>query len=123
MDPWTLELFDQIECMDAPAVARRFSADGRFRFGNNEPAVGREEIEQSIASFFNMIGGLRHEITGVWSGTWDGGEVKSVEAEVTYTRRDGSRTAPLPVTSTIRLGDGGIKDYRVFVDATLLFAA
>jgi hypothetical protein len=121
MDQWALELFRKIESMDAPALAQKFSSDGRFRFANNEVAVGPEQIEQSIAAFFSMIGGLSHEITGVWSGQCDGGEVKSVEAEVTYIRKDGSRTAPLPVTSTIRLGGDGIKDYRVFIDATPLF--
>src|SRR3989442_2545922 len=32
--------------------------------------------------------GLRHEVTGVWSGTWEGGDVKSVESAVNYTRQD-----------------------------------
>jgi len=48
--------------------------------------------------------------------------VKSVEAEVTFTRRDGSRTLPLPVTSTLRMEEGRISDYRVFIDVSPLFA-
>ena len=70
-----------------------------------------------------MIGGLSHQIIGVWSGAWEGGEVKSVEAEVTYTRRNGTRTQPLPVTSTLRLQDDQIKDYRIFMDLGPLFAS
>jgi hypothetical protein len=69
-----------------------------------------------------MIGGLSHEITGVWSGSWEGGEVKSVEAEVTYTRKDGTRTQALPVTSTVRMDGDRIKDFRIFMDVSPLFA-
>jgi hypothetical protein len=84
--------------------------------------VGREQVEENVSGFFSMIGGLSHEIIGVWSGTWEGGEVKSVEAEVTYTRQDGTRTQPLPVTSTLRIEDDQIKAYRIFMDVAPLFA-
>ena len=122
MDQRVVDLFAVIDSMDVPTIAKAFSEDGTFRFGNSEPAVGREQVEQSVSGFFSMIGGLRHEITGVWSGTWEGGEVKSVEAEVTYTRKDGTRTPPLPVTSTLRLKGDLIKDYRIFMDLAPLFA-
>jgi hypothetical protein len=47
--------------------------------------------------------------------------VKSVEAEVIYARKDGTRTPPLPVTSTLRLQGDLIKDYRIFMDVAPLF--
>src|SRR5882672_9877756 len=122
VDQWVVDLFRAIDSMDAPTVAKAFAEDGSFRFGNTEAVVGREHVEQSVAGFFAMIGGLSHEITGVWSGTWEGGEVTSVEAKVTYTRQDGSRTAPLPVTSTLRVDGDQIKDYRIFLDLAPLFA-
>jgi ketosteroid isomerase-like protein len=122
MEQRVVDFFAAIDSMDAPTVAKAFAEDGTFRFGNSEPAVGREQVEQSVSAFFLMIGGLSHEITGVWSGTWDGGEVKSVEAEVTYTRKDGTHTPPLPVTSTLRMKGDLIKDYRIFMDVAPLFA-
>jgi hypothetical protein len=109
-------------CEESAQILVAFSEDGSFRFGNNEPAVGRQQIEQSLSGFFSMIGDMSHEITGVWSGSWEGGDVKIVEAEVTYTRKDGTRTQPLPVTSTIRLAGDQMKDYRIFMDVTPLFA-
>ena len=121
MDQRVVDLFAVIDTMDVPTIAKAFAEDGTFRFGNSEPAVGREQFEQSVSGFFSMIGGLSHEITGVWSGTWDGGEVKSIEANVTYTRKDGTRTPPLPVTSTLRLTGDLIKDYRIFMDLAPLF--
>ena len=121
LDQWVVDLFRAIDSMDAPTLVKAFAEDGSFRFGNSEPAVGREQVEQSVSGFFSMIGGLSHEITGVWSGSWEGGEVKSVEAEVTYTRHNGTRSQPLPVTSTLRMEDDQIKDYRIFMDVGPLF--
>ena len=123
VDQWLQDLFRSIDAMDAPTFARAYSEDGAFRFGNSDPALGREQVERAASGFFSMIGGLSHQIIGVWSGTWEGGEVKSVEAEVTYTRHNGTRTQPLPVTSTLRLQDDQIKDYRIFMDLGPLFAS
>jgi ketosteroid isomerase-like protein len=122
VDQWVLDLFGAIDSMDAPAVARAFAPDGSFRFGNTEPVVGREHVERSMSGFFSMIAGLRHEVTGVWSGRSEGDEVTSVEAEVTYTRKDGTHTEALPVTSTIRMDGDRIRDYRIFMDISPLFA-
>ena len=58
----------------------------------------------------------------VWSGRWEGAAVKSIEAVVTYTRKDGTVTRPLPVTSTLRMRGDLIKDYRIFMDVSPLFA-
>jgi len=69
-----------------------------------------------------MIAGLTHEVTGVWSGRWEGAAVKSIGAVVTYTRKDGTVTRPLPVTSTLRMRGDLIKDYRIFMDVSPLFA-
>ena len=74
------------------------------------------------SEFFPLIGGLSHRVTGVWSGSWAMGELEGVEAEVTYTRKDGTRTQPLPVTSTLGMEEDGIKGYRIFMDVSPLFA-
>ena len=121
-DSWVIDLYRAVDSMDAGTLAKVFTDDGTFRFGNSEPAVGRQQIEQNAAGFFSMLEGLSHEITGVWSGRWGSGEVTSVEAEVTYTRHDGTRTQPLPCTSTLRLEGDQIKDYRIFMDVAPLFA-
>jgi ketosteroid isomerase-like protein len=121
-DDWLMGFFQLIDAMDADAAAQAFADDGTFRFGNAEPAVGREQVRDNISEFFAMIAALDHRITGVWSGDWEQGEVKSVEAEAVYTRKDGSRTMPLPVTSTLRMRAGLIQDYRIFMDISPLFA-
>ncbi len=113
-----MDLFRAIDSMDARTFAEAFTEEGTFRFGNREPVAGRQQVQQSVSEFFSLIGGLSHNITGVWSGVWERGEVKSVEAEVTFTRRDGSWTQPLPVTSTLRMEEGRISDYAVFMDVS-----
>jgi len=120
-DAETRRLFETIDAMDAAALAARFTPDGSFRFGNAEPAVGREAIQEAVGGFFAAIGGLRHRVVGVWAGSWELGAVKSVEAEVSYTRKDGSQMPPLPVTSTLRLRGDLIHDYRIFMDVSPLF--
>jgi hypothetical protein len=122
VDQWVVDLFRAIDSMDTATVAKAFTEDGRFRFGNNEPAVGREQVEQSVSGFFSIIGGLSHEITGVWSGSCEGGPVTSVETNVTYVRKDGTETQALPATTTLRMEGDRIKDLRIFMDVSPLFA-
>jgi hypothetical protein len=107
--------------MDSVGFARAFAHDGSFRFGNAQPVVGARTIERSVAGFFSTIAGLKHRILGIWSGTWEHGPVKSVELEVVYTRADGTVTEPIPATTTLRIEDGRIRDYRIFVDLAPLF--
>src|SRR5439155_8518489 len=47
-DAETRRLFETIDAMDAAALAARFTPDGSFRFGNAEPAVGREAIQEAV---------------------------------------------------------------------------
>ena len=73
--------------------------------------------------FFASLAGVSHEVLGVWTGTWSGGNVVSVESEVTYARLDGSRVGPLPVTSTVRLTvRGTVARYQIYIDPTPLSA-
>ena len=120
-DRFVTELFQAVDSLDARAIAAAFAAGGSFRFGNAAPAIGRQRIEEHVAGFFSMIGGLRHDIQGVWSGVWEGGEVKSVETTVTYLRADGTATPPIPATSTLRMRAGLIEDFRIFADISPLF--
>ncbi|MGQ0466404.1 MAG: nuclear transport factor 2 family protein [Sporichthyaceae bacterium] len=122
LDQWLVEFFRTVDARDATAFAEAFTDDGRFRFGNGAPVVGREAVEVAAAGFFASIAGLSHDIVAVWSGHWEGGDVRSVEATVTYTRLDGSRTEAIPVVTTIRLVGDRIADYRIFMDIAPLFA-
>jgi hypothetical protein len=120
---YVAELFDAVDALDAKTFAERFTEDGTFRFGNARAVAGRPQIEESVAGFFSMIGGLKHEIVGVWSGAWEGGPVTSVETMVTYRRKDATVTDPIPATSTLRMRGDLIADFRVFADISPVFAS
>ena len=119
---YVADLFDAVDALDATAFAERFTQDGSFRFGNAPAVVGRRQISESVAGFFSTIGGLKHQIVGVWSGTWEGGAVTSVETMVTYRRKDATVTDAIPVTSTLRMRGDLIADFRVFADISPVYA-
>src|SRR5262245_57073543 len=119
---YVTDLFHAVDALNATAFAERFTEEGTFRFGNAPAVAGRRQIEESVAGFFSTIGGLKHEIVGVWSGAWEGGAVTSVETTVTYRRRDATVTDAIPVTSTLRMRGDLLADFRVFADISPVFA-
>lgn len=120
-DPLLGAMFHAVDALDTAAVMKLFTDDPTLRFANAEPAVGWDQVEATVAGFFAGFAGLRHDITGVWTGTWAGGEVKCVESDVTYTRHDGTRLGPLPAVTTLRLTGGRVQHYQVFMDPSPLF--
>jgi ketosteroid isomerase-like protein len=113
-------VFEAIDEMKAEEYASYFAEDASFRFGNAEPIVGRQTIRDAMVVFFSTIKGLRHEVVGVWEGEWAQGDVYSVETEVTYTRTD-DEVVSLPATSTMRMNDDLIQDWRIFADISPVY--
>ncbi len=111
-----------VDEMDSGAFTSHFTEDGSFRYANAEPVVGRQAIGESVEVFWAMLGGIRHDIIGIWRGDWEHGQVFSVEAMTIYTRKDGTTTVEIPVTSTLRMEGNLVKDWRVFQDLAPLFA-
>jgi hypothetical protein len=68
------------------------------------------------AQFCDGIDGLSHALVERWEDP-----ATIVEADVTYTRKDGG-TVTVPVVTIYREADGLIRDYRVFIDLAPLFA-
>jgi ketosteroid isomerase-like protein len=113
-----VNMFRDIDRMDADAWAAHLAPDAVMRFGNADPVHGREACRDALAGFYDMIGGLRHEI----SDQWKHGDATIVEATVTYTRQDG-RDVAVPVVTIYRTNvDDMIADYRVYIDLAPVFA-
>ena len=110
-----------VDEMDSGGFTANFTGDGSFRYGNAEPVVGRQAIGEAVEGFWSMLGGLRHDIIGIWRGEWEHGQVFSVEAITVYERKDGSEVG-IPVTSTLRMQGDLVKDWRIFQDLAPLFA-
>jgi ketosteroid isomerase-like protein len=110
------ELFAAIDRRDAAAFASFMSPDGVFRFAGQAPVVGRDAVESAVAAFFAAIGGIHHEVGRAWS--LPGALV--CEGRVTYTRLDDT-TLEVPFANVLKLTDGLVGEYLVFVDAHALF--
>ena len=117
MPGWMEGLFEAIDGQDAEGFAEYLTEDGSFRFGNAPPAVGRENIRDAVAGFFDSIEGLRHVIVGVW----EDGDTIICEMEVTYTRKDGG-IVKVPAANIFRMRGGLVHDYRIFTDNSALYA-
>ncbi len=122
---WAGRLYSEgVDNKDAKAFAEAFTEDGWLRFGNNEPLIGRENIEQAITGFFTVMASLSHESTGT---TWADGTLV-MEANVTYTLHHGG-TVTVPACTIFRMADSDgsgepkVRKCNVYVDLTPLFAA
>ncbi|MBE7209610.1 MAG: nuclear transport factor 2 family protein [Gluconacetobacter diazotrophicus] len=112
-EAWIAEYFADVDRLDPASMLRWYAEDCSFRFGGNPTLRGKSAIAAALAGFYGTIAGMRHEMTGCWidrdahSGVW--------EAEVTFTRPDGSRVT-IPAISSLRLRDGLIHDFRFVMD-------
>ena len=111
------QLFTDIDSMDPDRFAAHLADDVVMRFGNAEPIEGRTAVRDTLAGFCDGIDGVSHALVGQWES--ESGTV--VQADVTYTRKDGG-TVTVPVATIYRERGGEIADYRIFVDLAPLFA-
>ena len=110
-------LFEDIDSMVPERFAAHLADDVRMRFGNAEPVSGRAAVQDVWAGFCTAVAGVRHHVVE----QWDEGPATIVEADVTYTRHDGSRVT-VPVVTIYRSRGELIDDYRVFIDLAPVFA-
>jgi ketosteroid isomerase-like protein len=110
-------LFADIDSMDPDRFADHLAEDAVMRFGNAEPVHGRAAIRDAWAGFCAGIDGVAHDVVG----RWEPDDATVVEANVTYTRRDGGRVT-VPVATIYRAQGELIDDYRIFIDLAPLFA-
>jgi ketosteroid isomerase-like protein len=111
------QLFADIDSMEPERFTAHLAEDVTMRFGNADPVKGRAAVHEVWASFCDGIDGVSHAPLR----RWESAEGTVAEADVTYTRKDGG-TVTVPVVTIYREGDGGIDDYRVFIDLAPLFA-
>ncbi len=121
-ESWARALYhDAVDQKDAAGFAAVFAEDGRLRFGNQSPIVGRQKIEEAIRHFFLAMVDLHHEFTAI---SCDGNKW-FLEAIVTYTRHD-SRIVTVPAMTVFEMAETNgqfvAQSCRIYVDLTPLFA-
>ncbi|MBY8863447.1 nuclear transport factor 2 family protein [Nocardia sp. CA2R105] len=121
LSTWVRGFFATVDARDVERTAAYYADDVRVAFGNGPVITGREKVARLFAERAGVFRAVCHDISGIWTGHDGAYRVVSVEAQVTYTHHDG-RTITVPCTSTLRLRDARIADYRVFIDLAPVFA-
>jgi hypothetical protein len=119
---WARDLYENgVDRRDAARFAAAFTDDGWLRFGNNEPLVGRANIETAIAGFFTAMQSLRHTP----GRTTVAGNLLFLEAMVTYLRHDGKEVSVYAMTvfeMAEMHGTPRAQRCNIYVDLAPLFA-
>lgn len=110
---WVWDYFRDVDTFDPEQVVKHYAEDGSFRFGNQPPVQGKDAIREMLRQFYGSIRDMKHRNTGLWLG--DNSAV--FEAEVTFTRNDGS-SVTIPASSIIRREGDLVTDFRMIMDAT-----
>jgi ketosteroid isomerase-like protein len=88
-------------------------------FGNGEP-VHKDGIRDLWGQVVSTLKGVRHEIHDIWHAAEDA-DVLIARMTVHYSKLDGS-VVSLPCVNVFRLRDELIADYRIYIDASPVFA-
>lgn len=115
---WIDCLFAAIDRQDADAFAGFVTEDACFVFGNLPAVTGRAAIRDFVAAFFGSIRAVSHRVPDVWQV----GDTVICRGEVSYTRHDGS-TLTVPFANVFRMEGDKVRDYRIYMDASALYAA
>ena len=51
-------LFADIDAFDPDKFVAHLTPDGKFRFANADPVIGRDAVKEAVAGFFSTIDGL-----------------------------------------------------------------
>jgi len=115
--PWYETFYGAMEAKDIDAVCGMCTEDTRVQFANHETVTGRDAVKEVMLHFWGTIERMHHGFTHVL----ESGDQAVLEADVTYTRLDGSSVV-IKSGTVIRRQDGLIADQRIYVDLTPLFA-
>jgi ketosteroid isomerase-like protein len=117
MGDWLRDYYADVDNMDLDPYVNRHTDDAVVTFANNPPAAGKGQIADAIGGFFQSIGGLTHHFTEVHTD----GDTTILEADVEYTRLDGS-TVTIPSASVLHRRGDLVDALRIYIDLAPLFA-
>jgi len=106
------------EAMNVENFVKFYTDDALYQFSNFPIAYGPQGIRDSSGGFLEKCEGVHHHIKNMWE-TEDGTVI--VEMEVTYIRHDG-KVFTLPCCDTIRFAGDKVKELRIYMDISPVFA-
>jgi ketosteroid isomerase-like protein len=111
------EIFASIDAFDPAGFVPYLTEDVVFRFGNNDPAIGREAVLEAVTGFFSMISGLTHHVQDVWEAEPD---VTIARIDVEYRRQDGE-VVYTPNVDILRWDGDLVADWQIVIDLAPVF--
>ena len=124
MDVSTIrKLHRLVDDLDAAGLVQHFANDAVLVVANQEPCVGREEIQEALMSMFCYLDGLHHDLHDVWQveGRTTGVFVSDADA---YFRVRGCREAIVVRSAVIfRIQSGMISSVRAMYDLSPVWEA
>ena len=111
------QIFALIDQQDTQAFVSNLTEDVVFQFGNNDPAVGRDQVSQAVDGFFSSIAGLTHHVREVWEVSPD---VSVVHIDVEYRRHDGE-TVFIPNVDILSWRGDQVADWKIVIDVAPIY--
>src|ERR1041385_4145398 len=110
-------IFAAIDAMDAEKFVSYLTPDVKFRFANNEPALGRAAVTGGVEGFWSMIAGLPHHIRAVY----ENGDIVVAQIDVEYLRKDG-KSVTVPNCDVLTFDGDLVRDWQIYIDLAPVFA-
>ena len=118
MSDWINDYYANIDNMRLDDFVNSHTDDVVVKFGNNPPAVGKDQVRAAIGQFWTLIGGMKHSFVNVH----EAGNTTVLEADIDYTRLDG-QVVTVPCASIIdRVDDGKVSGLRIYIDLAPVFS-
>ena len=106
------------QALDVEAFLRLLAPDVVLRLGSQPELRGHEAVRAAISALFGQMQSIQHHDLQLWS------EAASIilQAEVTFTRKDG-RSVTLPYVNLLRRQpDGLLSEYFIYIDLAPLMS-
>ena len=109
------KLFERIDNHDLAGFLEFLSEDVHFKFGNQDPVNGKENLRNRMDVFFKSIASMSNDIINIWEQK----DVVICRGVVTYTRHDNS-VLSVPFVNIFRMEQNLIKEYSIYADISSL---
>jgi ketosteroid isomerase-like protein len=117
MSDWLADFYRDVDAMNLQGFLDRHTDDVVVTFGNNPPAIGKEQVGQAIGGFFQTVDGMKHTFVNVFTD----GDTTILEADIEYTRKDGARVN-VPSGTVLHRRDGLVDRLTIYIDLAPVFA-
>jgi ketosteroid isomerase-like protein len=111
-------LFDNIDNMRMDAFLAGVTEDIVIVFGNNSPAIGKEQVRNAIGALWQTLDGLKHNFVNVIQQ----GTCLVLEANVDYVRKD-KKVVTIPTVSILLFRGSKVSEWRIYSDIAPIFAS